>query len=83
MIPTRPRLERHHHILYSTITNYACAKSSDSSRGAADYHITYLELAELDEPPPADVEPARDVAARICMLASVVDAACDNFGERD
>ena len=51
---------------YSAITNTARVKSFDSSRGAGNYAITYLE-------------PAHDVAAR--MLASVLDAICGNFGE--
>ena len=50
---------------YNAITNTARVKSTDSSRGADNYAITYPE-------------PARDVAAR--MLASVVDAVRDNFG---
>ena len=53
---------------YWPSSNTAHVKSSDSSRGADNYAITYLE-------------PARGVAAR--MPASVIDAVCGNFGERD
>ena len=53
---------------YWPSSNTAHVKSSDSTRGADNYAITYLE-------------PARDVAAR--MLASVVDAVCSILGERD
>ena len=53
---------------YDADYNLAVVKSTDSSRGADNYAITYLE-------------PACDVAVH--MLASVVDAVCGNFGEHD
>ena len=53
---------------YDAITGSARVKSTDSSRGAANYYLCYLE-------------PARDVAAR--MLTSIVDAVCNGLGERD
>ena len=53
---------------YDADYNLAVVKSTDSSRGADNYAITYLE-------------PARDVTAR--MLTSVVDAVCGDFWERD
>ena len=53
---------------YNAYTGTAYVQSTDSSRGADNYAIHFLE-------------PARDVAAR--MLTSIVDAVCNGLGERD